>query len=160
MRQGRAALTLVRHSVSSGGDLRSFFFFPAFVGHSGVPDDCFAMRGTFDAETREVKLSARQWLLQPSGFVTVDLDGHLAPGGDRLEAMSSGRYAPTSTFTGRPLALRQSPPHTWQATRSPETEAWDAGSAPGPAASQVVAEPVPHELRLVRLVHMVESIIA
>lgn len=88
--QGHTAVTLVLRSVGDEGALGGVFYFHASPNNPGIPEGCFAVGGRYHAGSREVKLSARQWLLQPFGYVTVDLDGQLAPGGDQLSGRVIG----------------------------------------------------------------------
>lgn len=82
--QGETAVTLILRPGGSKGELDGLFHFHASPRNPGVPEGCFAMAGTYDGRSREMSLSAGRWLLQPFGYVTVDLAGRLQPGGTRI----------------------------------------------------------------------------
>lgn len=88
--QGDTALTLILRPGRNRGALDGLFHFHASAGNPGVPEGCFTMRGSADGQSRQVKLSAGAWLLQPFGYVTVDLAGRLDSGGDRLSGQVIG----------------------------------------------------------------------
>ena len=88
--QGDTELTLTLRPSGSEGELDGVFRFHGSARNPRVPDGCFTMTGTYDGQTRAVRLSAGRWLLQPFGYVSVDLMGQLAPGGDRLSGQVVG----------------------------------------------------------------------
>lgn len=88
--QGDTALTLILRPGPNRGALDGLFHFHASAGNPGVPEGCFTMTGSVDGQSRQVSLAAGPWLLQPFGYVTVDLVGQLEPGGARLSGRVIG----------------------------------------------------------------------
>jgi hypothetical protein len=71
--QGRTGLTLL---VGPGaGTQRALFVFYPVADNPDVPEGCFEMTGRFDPDTGEASFAAGAWVLQPEGYVTVDLLG-------------------------------------------------------------------------------------
>jgi len=88
--QGDTALTLILRPGRHKGELDGLFHFHGSVSNPGVPEGCFTMTGSAGAQNHQITLSAGIWLLQPFGYVTVDLTGRLEPGGDRLSGQVIG----------------------------------------------------------------------
>ncbi|RYY07593.1 MAG: hypothetical protein EON55_21340 [Alphaproteobacteria bacterium] len=88
--QGGTALTLILRPGHGRRELNGLFHFHGSASNPGVPEGCFTMTGSADAQSRQVKLSAGAWLLQPFGYVTVDLAGTLDPGGNHLSGQVIG----------------------------------------------------------------------
>ncbi len=59
-----------------GGQLSAIIHFSADPRNPGVPDGCFAMRGTADP-AGVFFLQPTQWLLHPMGFVMVPIEGRI-----------------------------------------------------------------------------------
>lgn len=88
--QGDTALTLILRPGHNRGELDGLFHFHGSANNPGVPEGCFTMTGSADPQNHQIRLSAGTWLLQPFGYVTVDLAGRLEPGGNRLSGQVIG----------------------------------------------------------------------
>lgn len=80
--QGETALDLHIEPLAHAA-VRAVFFFHATARHPGVPEGCFLMRGTVQAD-RTLTLHGVRWLLQPPGYAMVDLHGLLTPDGQNF----------------------------------------------------------------------------
>jgi hypothetical protein len=98
--QGDTGLTL-RLRASTDGTLDGLFHFWPLPQNPAAAEGCFEMRGTPTAATG-LGLAAGRWLLQPEGYVTVDLKGTLDLEG-RLQGIVGGPGC--TVFT-----LRRGPP--------------------------------------------------
>jgi hypothetical protein len=78
--QGETALTLTIDPAQDGTLRARFHFYPA-PKNPYVPEGCFTMTGKFDPVTRALVLSAGNWIVQPRGYVTMDLKGRLRDDG-------------------------------------------------------------------------------
>lgn len=68
--------TLALHITHvSGNSVSATFDFKSSTGKAGV----FNMAGTFTPATHHLALNAGSWIKQPPGFVSVNLDGTVAP---------------------------------------------------------------------------------
>ena len=88
--QGNTALILDLQPGPKTGEIKGLFYFHESGDNPGVPQGCFAMTGSVDRQSRRVELYAGRWLLQPFGYVTVDLVGQLDPTGERLSGRVIG----------------------------------------------------------------------
>lgn len=88
--QGNTALILDLQPGARSGKIEGLFYFHESADNPGVPQGCFAMAGSVDSRSREVRLTAGRWLLQPFGYVTVDLVGQLDLTGKRLSGRVIG----------------------------------------------------------------------
>lgn len=88
--QGDTALTLILRPRRNRGELNGLFHFHGSASNPGVLEGCFTMTGSADSQNHRIRLSAGTWLLQPFGYVTVDLAGRLEPGADRLSGQVIG----------------------------------------------------------------------
>ena len=86
--QGVSALTLTVQPTGPANEATALFHFKADKSNPGVPEGCFAMSGTFDA--RHLRLHATDWLLQPPGYVTVDLAADVSPDGQSVSGTVIG----------------------------------------------------------------------
>ena len=73
---GPSTLRLQITSVA-GSTVNAIFDFHSRNGKTGA----FHMSGKYDHVTRHLRLSAGAWVVQPPGFVPVDLDGIVGPEG-------------------------------------------------------------------------------
>ena len=70
------ASTLALHITHvSGNSVSATFDFKSSGGKAGI----FNMSGTFTPATHHLALNAGTWIKQPPGFVSVNLDGNVAP---------------------------------------------------------------------------------
>lgn len=90
--QGDTALTLTLGPAGPKGEVSGLFHFNALKKNPGVPEGCFTMTGTYDRQSREVKLTAGRWLLWPWGYVSVNLEGRVGPDGRRLGGRVIGPF--------------------------------------------------------------------
>jgi hypothetical protein len=74
--QGVTGLSLFV-APQENGRLRTLFFFYPTADNPHVPEGCFEMSGSYDATTGDAEFVAGRWLLQPPGFVTVDLSAEI-----------------------------------------------------------------------------------
>lgn len=104
--QGRTELTLVIEEVR-GDEVFAVFDFNYRGGTSGHAPAAgrYRMHGTLDRQSGELPLEADEWIDQPSGYVTVDLEGTLTTAGG------------TQTYKGRVKAPRGSTCSTFYVTR-------------------------------------------
>jgi hypothetical protein len=78
--QGVTGLTLdVADSPDAG--LTAVFHFYADPSNPSVPSGSYEMIGTFDAGSRHLALTATSWIVQPSGWGFVNLDGYVSADG-------------------------------------------------------------------------------
>ena len=79
-------LTRLRLTISaaSHGRLNAIFDFGPVKENSEVPHGRYEMSGEFNAKTGRVALRAGKWIVQPTGYFTVDLDGYLNAPGDQI----------------------------------------------------------------------------
>jgi hypothetical protein len=81
--QGPTALTL-RISPEPANQVIALFHFHARPDNPLVPEGCFEMAGAYQPETGQIDLSAGRWILEPPGFVTVDLSGTVSRDGSQM----------------------------------------------------------------------------
>ena len=86
--QGETALTLTVRPAGKDGQVTALFRFGGTPANPSVPDGCFLMYGTWRGN--HLSLQAGAWLLQPGGYVTVDLDGTASPDKRRLSGQVDG----------------------------------------------------------------------
>jgi hypothetical protein len=72
--QGLTSLDLVVTQTSPTA-IGAVFNFSAHPTNPGVESGSYSMSGTFDPASKAVSLKATQWLNQPPGYRTVDLQG-------------------------------------------------------------------------------------
>jgi len=92
--QGRTELTLVIEDVR-GDDVSVVFEFAyrgATPGHAAASGR-YRMQGTLDRKTGKLDLEAGDWIEQPNGYVTVDLEGTIATDASGLQTYK-GRVIP------------------------------------------------------------------
>ncbi len=82
--QGLTNLTLTITRQGSA-DLTAVFAFSEHPDNPGVPSGSFNMVGTFDPNGDVVELDATDWIRQPQGWGTVDLEGVLDPTQSHIE---------------------------------------------------------------------------
>lgn len=77
--QGVTGLTL-SVTMKTTTKLRAMFTFYADPHNPGVPTGVFDMRGTYNPQTRKVKLGATEsdWVAHPLGYAVVGLNGVLS----------------------------------------------------------------------------------
>ncbi len=97
--QGTTALTL---SITAARPRALFHFYPA-PSNNTVPEGCFEMESTFDADTGQIALKAGAWISRPEGYVTVDLEGRISADGGAMTGTVTGPYC--TTFELRRVAV-------------------------------------------------------
>lgn len=72
-------------------DVNASFQFSANKNNSSVALGLFRMTGSYDNRTNKIVLKATKWVIQPAGYVTVDLFGKVSEGETRIsgEAIDS-----------------------------------------------------------------------
>lgn len=115
--QGETGLTL-RLRPRGDGTLDGLFHFWPLPWNRSAAEGCFEMQARPVAgEPPGLSLIARRWLLRPSGYVTVDLDGALTeegtlrglvggPGCTGFELARAASPRPLPAACAGPLALR------------------------------------------------------
>lgn len=79
--QGLTALRLsIVRDVTGDGVTATFRFGPD-ASNPGVPKGAYSMSGRFNAADKRLRLHAGSWIIQPAGYITVDLDGHMGASG-------------------------------------------------------------------------------
>ena len=68
----------------------ALFHFFAVPENPRVPEGCFTLEGTYDSAAGRLELRGGDWLLRPSGYVTVDFLGQLDPAGRRFSGQVVG----------------------------------------------------------------------
>jgi hypothetical protein len=102
--QGTTGLTLYVDELPESR-ITALFHFYADASNPDVPEGCFEMHGTFDRGTRHIDLRAGRWLLQPYGYITVDLSGIMSGG-----TISGSVIGPAcTTFELHPAGIRVPP---------------------------------------------------
>ena len=96
--QGTTALTL---SIAAARPRALFHFYPA-PSNNTVPEGCFEMESSYDADTGRIALTAGAWISRPDGYVTVDLEGQVSADGGTMTGKVIGPYC--KTFTLRRVA--------------------------------------------------------
>lgn len=79
--QGVTALKLTV-SRKPDGKVAARFDFGPVPENPTVPTGSYLMAGVFDAKTRRLNLRGVKWLDDRSGYMMVDLDGHVSKSGD------------------------------------------------------------------------------
>jgi hypothetical protein len=87
--QGTTGLTLTV-ATTRGSPMRALFHFYADQSDHSVPEGCYEMEGTYDVLARHVELVAGKWILQPDGYVTVDLSGDVSSDGSVMKGAVIG----------------------------------------------------------------------
>lgn len=72
--QGNAGLTLHTEQLDKK-HVRALFHFYPLIDNANVPEGCFEMDGLYDKKTQRVELRGKRWIVQPSGYMTVDISG-------------------------------------------------------------------------------------
>lgn len=72
--QGNSGLTLHTEQLD-GKHVRALFHFYPLIENPNVPEGCFEMVGLYDKKTHRVEFRGKRWIVQPSGYGTVDLSG-------------------------------------------------------------------------------------
>ena len=80
--QGLTDMTLQIATTSSG--LEALYVFYEAAANPGVPSGCFRMTGAYDPTTGALRFRAGSWIVHPTGYLTVDLDG--------VVDLAAGRY--------------------------------------------------------------------
>jgi hypothetical protein len=117
--QGLTALDMTIDQPTPGR-LRALFHFTAVPSNPDVPEGCFLMTGTFDPASRQVTLRPDRWLLQPSGYVMVEMNGRLDDAGQVL----AGQVSPVAGCTTFALFRVAMPPARSASCRPDATVAW------------------------------------
>ena len=107
--QGATGLMLTVRPTGAS-NVEALFRFYAIKGNPGVPEGCFQMAGTYEPGTRKVELSAGQWLLHPSGYVTVDLSGTVSPDGGTMGGIVAGPLCTRFELRRAPMVPRSAAP--------------------------------------------------
>ena len=97
--QGTTALTL---SIAAARPRALFHFYPA-PSNNTVPEGCFEMESSYDADTGRIALTAGAWISRPDGYVTVDLEGQVSADGGTMTGKVIGPYC--ETFALRRVAV-------------------------------------------------------
>lgn len=71
-------------SQITSSKIGAVFEFFANRNNPSIPSGSFNMIGTFDSKTNKIKLRATNWINQPTGYVTVDLDGTVTQGNTKI----------------------------------------------------------------------------
>jgi hypothetical protein len=121
--QGLTALDL-SITVRDFNHVRALFHFGAMPSNPKVPQGCFAMLGTFEPGTRHIRLAPGDWILQPTDYMTVGLDGYLNGAGTQL----TGRVTEVATCTGFSLRHVSSKPTTPDACKPATTVTAGSGA--------------------------------
>ena len=106
--QGVTAMRLV---IAPAGERRvkALMHFFAAPENPDVPEGCFTLTGTFDKANGAVDLGAERWIVQPTNYLMIDLDGDVDRDGSRLRGRVIGpnnsckRFALTRAKAVRPL---------------------------------------------------------
>jgi hypothetical protein len=121
--QGLTALDL-SITADDFSHVRATFHFNAVPSNRGVPEGCFAMLGTFEPVSRHMRLAPDDWILQPTGYSMVGLDGHL----NDLATQMTGRVTVVAACTSFTLRHVSSKPTTPDACRTAATVATGSGT--------------------------------
>jgi hypothetical protein len=113
--QGLTALDL-SITATDISHVRALFHFNATPSNPKVPEGCFAMLGTFEPGSRHIRLAPDAWILRPTGYIMVGLDGHLNSAGTKL----TGRVTEAAGCTNFELQRVASKPTASDACK-PET---------------------------------------
>ena len=89
--QGTTGLTLTV-TAARKPRVRALFHFYADKSNPSVPEGCFEMEGTFDSFSGRVELHGGKWIVRPEGYVTVDFEGEVSPGGDGMTGLVVGPF--------------------------------------------------------------------
>lgn len=102
--QGSTGLTLYT-AQSEGKRVRALFHFYPLIDNPDVPEGCFEMDGLFDKKTQRVEFRGKQWIVQPSGYITVDLSGKIDDDemSGRVKAGGCNSFELKKTDTPEPL---------------------------------------------------------
>jgi hypothetical protein len=119
--QGETGLTLTIQTQATGG-LRALFHFYAVQTNPSVPEGCYTMSGTFDPVGKGIYFIAKDWLLRPDGYVTVDLSGRIAATGDDMRG--AVQYPTCGTFAL--YRVQTDPRPTMQSCRAQSLLSWVA----------------------------------
>jgi len=84
--QGITALKL-NVSQKPDGALSATFNFGPLPENPTVPTGAYRMEGSFDPQTRKVKLRGVKWIDAPDNYVMVDLDGRMDVDGSRMSGL-------------------------------------------------------------------------
>jgi hypothetical protein len=111
--QGTTGLTLTVTQVRKSR-VRALFHFYADASEPSVPEGCFEMEGTYDSFSGYIELRGGNWIVQPEGYVTVDLTGEVSSGGGAMSGSvigpSCGKFSLRHVAASSPRARGVCPP--------------------------------------------------
>ncbi len=87
--QGITGVRVVVAEATPVGATALFHFF-AVPENPNVPEGCFTLEGTYDSAAGRLDLHGADWLMRPSGYVTVDFLGQVDPAGARFSGRVVG----------------------------------------------------------------------
>jgi hypothetical protein len=111
--QGNTALDL-EITAETPSRISAIFYFHALAANPHLPQGCFTMRGSFDADMRSIALRPAQWLDHPAFFVSVGLNGKVSASGQRLTGSVTGPACTAFSLTrsfAEPLPPAPAPCH-------------------------------------------------
>ncbi len=103
--QGITALRLTIEKASAAGVVTATFNFGPLSENPEVPKGAYRMRGTYDAASRRLQLSADNWIDQPFGYAMVGLVGHMASSGEKIAGQVPDLFSCTDFEVWRPTQL-------------------------------------------------------
>ena len=103
--QGITALHLTIEKASAAGVVTATFNFGPLSENPEVPKGAYRMRGTYDAASRRLQLSADKWIDQPFGYAMVGLVGHMASSGEKIAGQVPDLFSCTDFEVWRPTQL-------------------------------------------------------
>ncbi|MDO8351008.1 MAG: hypothetical protein Q7S94_07635 [Gallionella sp.] len=74
--QGNSGLTLHTEQTDRK-HVRALFHFYPLIENPNVPEGCFEMDGIYNKKSQRVEFIGRSWIVQPSGYGTVNLSGQI-----------------------------------------------------------------------------------
>jgi outer membrane protein OmpA-like peptidoglycan-associated protein len=95
--QGLTGLTLYLNQATPAKAQAVFHFF-ADTSNPSVPSGCFSMTGGYDPKSGKLKLIGEKWIIQPKGYITVNLDGVVDPFGNEFTGKVAGFGCKTFTL--------------------------------------------------------------
>lgn len=96
--QGLTGITLTI-SQASPDRAQALFHFYADPRNPRVPTGCFSMAGSYQPDRNELRLVGKDWIMRPSGYVTVDFDGTIDALGSRFTGTVKGSGCTTFDLT-------------------------------------------------------------
>ena len=96
--QGLQGLTVSIISNNAGAVTAQFTFYP-LPANPSVPSGSFLMRGTLAGNTLNLDADESDWIVQPSGWGTVDLHGTISQGGNTWSGTTIGQACGDFTLT-------------------------------------------------------------